>query len=267
MIVEFVGSTGAGKTTIASEVQRRLARSAPVVSAYDLAADLLGLGRATNPTLRNLTQDLVALPFFFRALVRHRAFVAFALRIVARQSGLSFLTLNYVRSIIRKVGIYEMSKRYGRDRIVLVDEGTVSSVHLLFVFTRQLYSEDEIKEFAALVPLPGLVVYIKAPVDVLVQRALQRSDAPREMRAKDQREIEEYVWRAARMFDQLSGGNGIRERVLVVSNPPSTGGELGVVADGIAAGILNIESVPGKRRARPAGEIRPVSVIGGKGVN
>ena len=43
--------------------------------------------------------------------------------------------------------------------------------------------------------------------------------------------------------------------------------QLGVVADGIAAGILNIESVPGQRRARPTGEMQPVSVIGGKGVN
>lgn len=267
MIVEFVGSTGAGKTTVAAEVQRRLAQHAQVVAAHDLAADLLGLGRASNPTARNLTQDLVGLPFFLGSLVRHRAFVAFALKTVARQSGLSFLSLNYVRSIVRKLGTYEMSKRYGRDRIVLVDEGTVLSAHLLYVFSRNGYREEEISQFASLVPLPELVVYIKAPVDVLVQRSLQRTDAPREMRSKDQAEIEGHLWRAARVFDQLAGEKEIRDRVLVVANASSVDGELGVVADGIAAVILNAAAAGSRVPTQPAGQIRPAPVIGEESVS
>ena len=163
--------------------------------------------------------------------------------------------------------MYEMSKRYGHDRIVLVDEGTVLSAHLLFVYTRKAYNQEEIKEFAALVPLPELVVYIKAPVDDLVQRSLQRSDAPREMKARGQKEIEEYVSRAAKMFDQLTEAKEIRERVLVVANPASTEGELGVVADRIATVILNNEPAGSQICTLPAGRIGPVSVIGEKRVS
>ena len=267
MIVEFVGSTGAGKTTVAAEVQRSLAQHTQVVAAHDLAADLLGLGHATNPTVRNLTQDLVGLPFFLGSLVRHRAFVAYALKTVVRQSGWSLLSLNYVRSIARKLGMYGMSKRYGRGRIVLVDEGTVLAAHLLYVFSGNGYHEEEIGRFASLVPLPELVVYIKAPVDVLVERSLQRSDAPREMRSKERAEIEGYLWRAARVFDQLAREEEIRDRVLVVANASSTDGELGVVADGIAAVILSAAPAGSQVCSQPAGQIGPVPVIGEEGVS
>jgi thymidylate kinase len=265
MIVEFVGSTGAGKTTIASEVQRRLAQSAQVVSAYDLASALAGLGRYDYPTLRNLTQDLVGLPFFFRAMVRHRSFLAFALKTTMGQSQAKFLIPNYVRSIARKLGIYEMSKRHGRELIVLVDEGTVSSAHLLFVFTRSLYRKEEVEQFAALVPLPDLVVFLKAPVEVLVQRAHQRGDAPREIKSRNSEEIEDCISRATHVYDQLSRAPRLRERVLVASNPASTGAELGQVADGITKAILKIAPAVRQTRSLPAGQIGPTAAIGEKG--
>jgi hypothetical protein len=235
------------------------------VTAYDLSVDLLGLGRATHPTVRNLAHDLASVPFFFGSLVRHRAFVAFALKTVVRQSGLSLLSLNHVRSIMRRLGAYEMSKRYGRNRIVLLDEGPVLSAHLLFVFSDNAYSEEEISKFASLVPLPELVVYIKAPVDIMVQRLLQRSDAPRELRSKDQAEIEGCLWRAARVFDQLAGEEKIWDRVLVLANASSMGSELGVVADGITAIILNRASAGSQVCTLPAGQVGPVPVIGEEG--
>lgn len=267
MIIEFVGSTGAGKTTIASEVQRRLARSAQVVSAYDLASALAGLGRYDHPTLRNLTQDLVGLPFFFRALLRHRSFLTFALRRTISQSETKFLIPNYMRSIVRKLGIYEMSRRHGRKLIVLVDEGTVSSAHLLFVFTRSLYRKEEVEQFAALVPLPDLVVFLKAPVEVLVQRARHRGDAPREIKSKDSQEIEGYISRATQVYDQLSRAPVLRDRILVASNPAITRAELGQVADSITKAILKIAPAGSQIRTLPAEQIAPVAAIGEKGVS
>ncbi len=38
MIVEFIGSTGAGKTTLISEIQRRLDKTADVTTSFDLVA-------------------------------------------------------------------------------------------------------------------------------------------------------------------------------------------------------------------------------------
>ncbi len=267
MIVEFIGSTGAGKTTLASEVQRRLAKQAQVVTSFDLVANLLGLQRVTDPTIRNLIQDLVGLPFFIRSLYKHRAFVVFALKTLARHRSYTFFTVNYLRSIVRKIGTYEIIKRYNHDRIILVDEGTVLSAHLLFVYTSIIYSQEDIEKFASLVPLPELVVYIKAPVDSLVQRSLQRSDARKEMRSKNQMLVEKYVSRAAEMFDRLVETKRIRDRVLVVANPASTDDERGVVADRIARFILNyqpsVEPIP----TVPAGQIQPAPLKCKKHVN
>ena len=57
----LLGPTGAGKTTLAREVHGKLAEQAQVTTSFDLAADPLGLQRTTNPTIRNLIQDLVGL--------------------------------------------------------------------------------------------------------------------------------------------------------------------------------------------------------------
>lgn len=267
MIIEFVGSTGAGKTTLASKVQRRLVEQAQVVTSFDLVAELLGLRRVTNPTLRNLIQDLVGLPFFIRSLYQHRAFVVFALKTLARQRSYTFFNINYLRSIVRKIGTYEIVKQYHHDRIILVDEGTVLSAHLLFVYASTIYSQEDIEKFARLVPLPELVVYIKAPVESLVRRSLQRSDARKEMRSKNQMLVEKYISRAAEMFDRLVETKRIRDRVLIVANPASTDDERGAVADRIATFILNYEPGGEQISTIPAGRIEPASVVGEKRVS
>jgi thymidylate kinase len=262
MIVEFAGCTGAGKTTLTREVYRRLAKHVRVTTSYELAAGLVGLGPVTNPTLRNLVQDLVGLPFFLGGLVRHRAFVAYAFKALGRQSSSLLLTANYVRSIARRIGMYEIGRRAPPDRIILVDEGTVLSAHLLFVFGRNEPSQEEIEAFAALVPLPDMIVTIRAPAESLVQRALQRADRPREMRSKDEMEVEAYLSRAVALFDRLTKAGPLRERVLVVDNAACGEEERGAVADRIATAILDRDPVRGQRAALPAGRIGQGSVVG-----
>lgn len=252
MIIEFIGSTGAGKTTLISEVQRRLAEQAQAVTSFDLVANPLGLRRVTHPTIRNLMQDLVGLPFFISSLYEHRAFLVFALKALARHKSYTFFTMNYLRSIVRKIGTYEIAKRCNHDRIILVDEGTVLSAHILFVFTTTLYSQEDIETFASLVPMPELVVYIKSPVDSLVQRSLQRSGAPKEIRSKNQMVVEKYISRAAEMFDRLTETKRLRDQVLIVANPDSTEGERRAVADRIARFILNYQRGGDRISAIPA---------------
>ena len=262
MIVEFIGSTGAGKTTLISEVRRRLAEQAQTVTAFELVASRLGLQRVTHPTLRNLIQDLAGLPFFIGSWYRHRAFFGFALKALARHESYAFSTLNYLRSLVRKIGTHEIIRRRQRDRIILVDEGTLLSAHILFVFTSAATRQEDIEKFARLVPLPELVIYIKAPVESLVQRALRRNDARKEMRAKNPALVERYVSRAAEIFDRLTETERIRDRVLSVANPDSSEGERGAVADQIATFILSYAPTGERISTLLAGPGAPTSVIG-----
>ena len=68
------------------------------------------------------------------------------------------------------------------------------------------------------IPLPDIIVYVKAPFDSLVKRTLQRTDPPRELRSKNQAMVEKYVSRAVTMFDRLVKADSIQSRLLIVEN-------------------------------------------------
>src|SRR6266496_3977344 len=241
MIIEFIGSTGAGKTTLISEVRRRLAQTIDVTTSFELVAAPFGLSSVTHPTLRNVIEEILGLPFFVRALFLHRAFIVFILRMLARQANLSIFTLNNLRSLERKIGVYEIIRRNPHDQIVLVDEGTVLTAHNIFVYSEATYSREEIAGFANLVPLPDFIVYIKAPVDILVQRSLKRTDAPREMRSKDRAVIERYINSAVRMFDELIKTDNIQRRLLIVENSDQNDHEIDMVINEIVNVILDCQ--------------------------
>ena len=241
MIIEFIGSTGAGKTTLIAEVQRRLAQTTEVTTSFDLVATPLGLRNVTHPTARNLIQELVGLPFFIGSFPRHYAFVIFALRMLARQASFTIFTINNLRSLERKLGVYEVIRQVGHERIVLVDEGTVLSAHNVFVYTDAFYTPEEIARFAGLIPLPDLIVYVRAPVESLIKRSLHRPDPPREMRSKNRALIERYITRAVTMFEQLVEAEGIRNRVLIVDNPECADRNRDAAVDYITESVLNYE--------------------------
>lgn len=219
MIVEFIGSTGAGKTTLLLKVQRQLTKTVEVMTPYDLVAAPWGLQGVTHPTVRNLAQELLGLPFFMRSLPRNKALVIFTLRMLARHGKCTLSTISNLRSLERKLGMYEATRRRKRERIILVDEGPILLAHNIFVFTSALYAEEEIDEFASLVPVPDVVIYVRATRENLIRRSLQRTDHRREIESVSQAELERYLERATAVFDQLVTAENIRSRVLIVENP------------------------------------------------
>lgn len=239
MMIEFIGSTGAGKTTLISDVQRRLVQIESVTTSFRLVASPLGLRNVTNPTARHLIQEFIGFPFFIRSLYRHKAFIIFILRMLARQANLSLFTINNLRSLVRKVSVYEIIKRRQHDQIILVDEGTVLLAHNVFVYSHALYTSEEIARFASLVPLPDIIIYIKTPVETLVQRSLLRADPPRELKSRNRELIEKQINRAVRMFDQLVKAENIRSRLLIVENSGLSEHQYDSVVNDIAELIMN----------------------------
>lgn len=241
MIIEFIGSTGAGKTTVISEVQRRLAQTTEVATSFDVVASPLGLRRVTHLTVRNLIQELVGFPFFIRSLHRHKALIVFILRMLARQASFSFFTINNLRSLERKIGVDEIIKRRQHDKIILVDEGPLLLAHNVFVYSGVHYTGEEIATFAGLVPLPDIIIYIKVPMDILIQRSLQRADPPREMKSRNRELIGTHINRAIEMFDQLIAADNIQCRLLIVENSDSNHHGYNNVVNDIVDFILNYE--------------------------
>lgn len=238
MIIEFIGCTGAGKTTLIKEVQCRLTKKAQVTSSIDLVVGLLRLRNVTNPTLQNLIQELVCLPFFIRSLYKYKEFLLYTIRLFLRDSSISIRTINDLRSLERKIGVYEITSRYSKDRIILVDEGPILAAHM-FVFTGAAYSPEELARFADLLPLPDLVVYVSASVDTLIQRTLRRGDHPREINTKNLAQMENYATRAVTIFDELVKAKNIQRRLLMVESPDFAAQGYDKIVDDISEAILN----------------------------
>jgi thymidylate kinase len=238
MMVEFVGCTGSGKTTLISQIQSRLANTTRIVTTHQLVVGRLGLGGVTNPTAQNLLQELIGFPYCVHSLRRHRAFLALTIRLFTRDSPLSFATIHNLRSLERKIGVYEMARRYHRDAIILVGAGPLQAAYM-FVFTMTRLTPEEITQFANRLPLPDLVVYVRSPIDALVERARRRSDPPRQMRSKRDAIREGYIRSAVALFEDLVREGNLRDRCLIVENPDCPQPEYDKRVDEIAAAIRN----------------------------
>src|SRR6185503_13281202 len=150
--------------------------------------------------------------------------------------------INNLRSLERKIGVDEILTRRQHDKIILVDEGPLLLAHNVFVYSGAHYTFEEIARFAGLVPLPDIIIYIKAPMDILVQRSLLRADPPREMKSRNRELIEKHINQAVKMFDQLISAANIQCRLLIVENSDSNHHAYNEAVDDIVEFVLSSES-------------------------
>jgi len=263
MIVEFIGATGAGKTTLARGLVRRGIPARRVRMATDLVTDRLGRRSIDDPHAINLLADVSALPWFLRAFDRDRDFVRFAFDRLWHHAPTTFAKANYARNIVRKLGMHEMTRRADPRTTFLVDEGTLLMAYQLFVYSDAPFTRADLERFARLVPLPDLVVHVKAPADVLLRRALTRPDRRRELARKDPREVEERISRAVELFDALADIAPISERVVTVEiandSPERLDAAVREIAGSLAAAA--VPPLPASDR-RDAGRSTMIAFVG-----
>ncbi len=217
MIVEFIGVTGSGKTTLINQVRHKLSSSWEVTTSSDLVTGLVGLQGIKNVTAKNLLQETISFPYFLGSFPNHSQLISQTIRLFSRNTSLSVTTINNLRSIERKLGGLEIAQRQDQNKVILVDEGPFLTAHM-FAFNDTPITKEEIKEYRRLLPLPDLIIYIKATTEVLLERSLNRSRPPREMKARNQSENEEYIKRAESLFDQMVDSSNIQSRMLIVDN-------------------------------------------------
>ena len=241
MVVEFIGSTGAGKTTVINEVFHRLARTSQVTTSIDLATSMLGLRVVKNPTLQNLAMEFVSFPFFIFTLYKYNKFLHHTIKLFWRATGFSIQTIHNLRSLVRKIGMYEITKYPGKNQVVLVDEGPVLAAHM-FVPTGNTYTPEEITRFTELLPLPDLIVYIRASVDTIIERTHRRADPPREVEINNPDRMEAYIKRTVDLFDQITQADNLQPRLLVVESHDMADPGFDKVIDNIYQEILDRSS-------------------------
>ena len=150
MIVEFVGSSGAGKSSLVERVLGSAPQGPALVDAWGLVTDRPGLQWAKQPTVRNLVADVVVLPAFTSTLRRDPAFARFASDRL-RHHPSTVARWNYLLNVERRVGMQELARRRSHGRIVLADEGALLLAYQLFVYTPAPFERADVERFVELV--------------------------------------------------------------------------------------------------------------------
>lgn len=220
MIVEFTGCTGSGKTTISQLVIEKLVESGlEVVPVHSRCfnykwSPFRGIG---NQTVQNFILDVKALVQILKHIKEEIPLLKFFISVLSRYGGGRAERINLFRSVCRKIGVNRniINSGLSANKIVIIDEGMVHSLHNLFVHRDIEPDLDRIREFSRLVPMPDIIVYVRSPLDMLIERARKRTDLTR--RAKG-RKLDKFIENADRAFEEFMEIKKIKERVLFLYN-------------------------------------------------
>jgi thymidylate kinase len=217
MHVELIGSTSAGKTTLARKmVEVGKEKGLEVFLSDDFMLQRAHISWVRNEYVRRRLIEMISIAVGFTCLNQYRDFFSFVLREGKYSPGSWFYKINRIRNVIRKIGIFEfISRRSESQQIVLADnEGILQGVHNLFVHQNSQADLDKISRYVELVPLPDVVLYLQQREDVLVSRTLERGHARVAEDSPDK--VVHFIQQAVAVFDELINAPKIQDRLLIV---------------------------------------------------
>lgn len=247
MIVELVGPSGAGKSTLARLLRDHLGGPESAMVASDLVMDRPLLRKVHNAQVVNLVQDACALPHLTRTLPRHADLLRLSARVLAAHAPSRLDLVLNTRSVMRRIGMFELARSRSDRPVVLVDEGPALIAYHLFVYSTAEPTDDSLARFADCLPLPDLLVYVRSPLSVLTDRAFSRPDRRRQLAGLTRREAERPLRRALQVFDRLVSTERLQDRTLVVANESASVAALDDVAARLATTVRSL--APGPRAA------------------
>jgi thymidylate kinase len=219
MHIELIGSTSAGKTTLAKKMVEAGKNNGMNVSlSEDFLLEQLHLSWVKNEFIRRRLVEIVAFAICLTCLARYKDFLGFVLREGKSSPGSWLYKINRIRNVIRKIGIFEfISRRTGTDQIVLADnEGILQGVHNLFVHQSSQVDLQKIARYVELVPLPDVVLYLQQEEEVLVSRTLARGHARVAGNSPDN--VIHFIRQAVTVFNEMIHVTKIQDRLLIVDS-------------------------------------------------
>jgi hypothetical protein len=175
MHIELIGSTSAGKTTLAKKMVEAGKKCGVDISlSDDCMLEKLHLSWIRNDFTRRRLVELVAFAICFTRLAQYKDFFGFVFREGKAAPGSWYYKLNRIRNVIRKIGIFEfISLRRGPRQVVLADnEGILQGVHNLFVHPNSQADLHKIAAYVELAPMPDAVLYLQQEEEILISRTL-----------------------------------------------------------------------------------------------
>ena len=234
MIIEFTGCTGAGKSTRLDEIRLELiARGHAVFTPLQFFLGRKFAG-GVHSRLQNLILDVIVLPALLPTYLRNHDFLNYAFhKIFAYETPNAhsfFSRVNLIRSVARKVTVHFLLELIGHDnRIVLVDEGTIHISHVIFGGRR--LQRNELAFFLGKASWPDVLVCVKSPTKVLLDRTFSRPDPP--LPRASCAILKKFVETSAQMYEELVRQTAAVDKVLVLSGTQTDERELHAVIERI----------------------------------
>lgn len=206
MIIEFIGTPGAGKTTLVPTVidtlQMRGIRAYTVVEAARVYAQRTYLWKVCGRFVpESLQRPILWRIFYYCSVIYRLKFVLCHLKLIrhviksqkGRPQSADIKSRKILYWYFRMVGYYEFLKAYIQpDEALIFDEGFVHRVVQLNTSGVEEPNPEQILTYVDLLPQPDQVIFIQAPYDVCENRIYQRGLWDR-FRHKDTAEISNFV--------------------------------------------------------------------------
>jgi deoxyadenosine/deoxycytidine kinase len=240
MHIEIIGSTSAGKTTLAQKMVNAGKKSGVNIDmSDDFMLEQLHLDWVANNFMRRRLVEVVAIWICLKNLATYKDFIVFVFREGKSSPGTWYYRANRIRNVIRKIGIFEfISQRADTQQFVIADnEGLLQGLHNLFVHSNSEADVTKIARYVELIPMPDLVLYLYQDEQVLVSRTLKRGHA--RIVGSSPEKMAHFIGQAVAVFDELIKIPKIQDRLLVVD------GEKVVTNENINSGSINIQQVAG----------------------
>jgi thymidylate kinase len=254
VIIEIVGPTGAGKSTLARLLSDALGGPQAAPLASDLVLRSPVLRRLGNAQVANLVQDARGLPHLARTLPAHADLLRLSATMLRRHAPTRLDLVLNARSVLRRLGMYELARSKSGGRPVILDEGPLLIAYHLFVYSTADPRHAPLDAFAAALPRSDLVVYLRSPLPVLVARAFSRPDRRRQLAKLTAAETEAPLRRARDVFDRLTAMTPLAERTVVLDNDSDDPRALLALARQLARTVRPLQAGPavGEADPRPA---------------
>ena len=261
MQIELIGSTSAGKSTLAEGIVRAgHERGMDVLLGEDFALTQVRLNWVKSSLLRKLLLNLAALDGWLITWRANREIYLFVARFLFQLPISAFQKLNTLRNVLKRIGIHEIIRAYDTgDQVILVDEGVLQAAHYLFVHESVHVETDHVSQYAGLVPLPDTIVYLKQPEALLIDRTMRRGH--KRISDRSHNRVGRFIEQAVATFDELAQHPAVERKLLVVEGGQNVRIAANVQSDpaiGLALEIVQ-RGLAGRTTATP---VEPVPAPG-----
>ncbi len=220
MIVELVGCTSSGKSTLLRKIVDRHQDDCPeVIAAQTFVFRVTHLSWLKNAMLRRIATNLIGLVYCLFNCHKNIPILNFSFAYLKRLPSTISLRerIKIARIVLRNTGIYELIRRYdSKETIVVLDEGFLQIVHYLFVYESMAPDIKQVDKLLSQIPIPDAVILLSAPKRVLKERTLARGHD--RIKAGSSEAVEAFISHALEVFECLKASPEIRQRLVAVNS-------------------------------------------------